>query len=85
MHYGLTSSDVVDTALALTLTRALDHVIGAVDELEAAIAARAREHRDTADGRTHPRHPRRAHHVRGQARAVGAAAAARAPAPRRRA
>jgi adenylosuccinate lyase len=57
VHYGLTSSDVVDTALALTLTRALDHVIGAVDALEAAIAARAREHRDTAMvGRTHGIH-----------------------------
>jgi adenylosuccinate lyase len=57
VHYGLTSSDVVDTALALTLTRALDHVIGAVDDLEAAVVARAREHRDTAMvGRTHGIH-----------------------------
>jgi adenylosuccinate lyase len=57
VHYGLTSSDVVDTALALTLTRALGHVIDAVDELEAAIVVRAREHRDTAMvGRTHGIH-----------------------------
>jgi adenylosuccinate lyase len=57
VHYGLTSSDVVDTALALTLTRALEHVIAAVDELEVAIVARAREHRDTAMvGRTHGIH-----------------------------
>ena len=57
VHYGLTSSDVVDTALALTLTRALDFVVTAVDELEAAIVARAREHRDTAMvGRTHGIH-----------------------------
>jgi adenylosuccinate lyase len=57
VHYGLTSSDVVDTALALTLTRALGYVIEAVDELEAAIVERAREHRDTAMvGRTHGIH-----------------------------
>jgi adenylosuccinate lyase len=57
VHYGLTSSDVVDTALALTVSRALGFVIDAVDELEAAIVARAREHRDTAMvGRTHGIH-----------------------------
>jgi adenylosuccinate lyase len=57
VHYGLTSSDVVDTALAVTVTRAIDHVLAAVDELEAAIAARAREHRDTPMvGRTHGIH-----------------------------
>ena len=57
VHYGLTSYDVVDTALAVTLVRALDLVIGAVDALEAAIARRAREHRDTPmAGRTHGIH-----------------------------
>ena len=34
-----------------------------------------------ADGRPHARHPRRAHDVRGQARALGAAGAARSRAP----
>ena len=41
VHYGLTSSDVVDTALALQMTRALDRVLPAAEQLESAIAARA--------------------------------------------
>jgi len=57
VHYGLTSSDVVDTALAVTVTRALDEIVGAVDALEAVVAARAREFRDTPMvGRTHGIH-----------------------------
>ena len=57
VHYGLTSSDVVDTALAVTMTRALDLIIEAVDALEAAVATRAREFRDTPMvGRTHGIH-----------------------------
>jgi adenylosuccinate lyase len=57
VHYGLTSYDVVDTAMAVTLVRACDLILGAVDKLEAAIVARAREHRDTAmAGRTHGIH-----------------------------
>jgi len=57
VHYGLTSSDVVDTALALQTTRALDKIIDASEALEAAITARAREFRDTPMvGRTHGIH-----------------------------
>jgi adenylosuccinate lyase len=57
VHYGLTSSDVVDTALALQMTRALDVIQDAVARLEAAIAKRAREFRDTPMvGRTHGIH-----------------------------
>jgi adenylosuccinate lyase len=57
VHYGLTSSDVVDTALALQMTRALDEILRAAARLEAAIAARAREFRDTPMvGRTHGIH-----------------------------
>ena len=57
VHHGLTSSDVVDTALSITLVRACDLLLDAVDELEAAIAARAREHRATPMvGRTHGIH-----------------------------
>jgi adenylosuccinate lyase len=57
VHYGLTSYDVVDTAMAVTLVRACDLVIEAVDDLEAAVAKRAREHRDTPmAGRTHGIH-----------------------------
>ena len=65
----------------LTLTRALDLLIDAVDD------ARGRDRRPGpraprhADGRPHARHPRRAHDVRRQARALGAAGAARATAP----
>jgi adenylosuccinate lyase len=57
VHYGLTSYDVVDTAMAVTLVRAVELVIGAVDELEAVVARRAREHRHTPmAGRTHGIH-----------------------------
>ncbi|HEX9504575.1 MAG TPA: adenylosuccinate lyase [Acidimicrobiia bacterium] len=57
VHYGLTSYDVVDTGMAVTLMRATDLVIDAVDTLEAAVAQRAREHRDTPmAGRTHGIH-----------------------------
>ena len=57
VHHGLTSSDVVDTALSVTLVRACDLLLGAVDELEAAIVVRAKEHRSTAMvGRTHGIH-----------------------------
>jgi adenylosuccinate lyase len=57
IHYGLTSSDVVDTALSVTLVRAGDLLLDAVDALEAVVARRAREFRDTAIvGRTHGIH-----------------------------
>jgi adenylosuccinate lyase len=57
VHYGLTSYDVVDTALAVTLVRALDLVIDAVEALEGVVARRAREERDTPmAGRTHGIH-----------------------------
>ena len=58
VHYGLTSSDVVDTALALQMTRAArPHRCPRPRELESAIAARAREFRDTPMvGRTHGIH-----------------------------
>ena len=57
VHYGLTSSDVVDTALALQMTRAVDLLSSAAAQLENAIAKRAREFRDTPMvGRTHGIH-----------------------------
>lgn len=57
VHYGLTSSDVVDTALALQLTRALDLLLDAAARLEDVITARAREFRSTPMvGRTHGIH-----------------------------
>ena len=57
IHHGLTSSDVVDTALSVTLVRASDLLIDAIDDLEGAVAARAHEFRDTPiAGRTHGVH-----------------------------
>src|SRR5438477_8568297 len=57
VHYGLTSSDVVDTALGATLARAADLLIDASDALVAALKAQALAHRDTPMvGRTHGMH-----------------------------
>ncbi|HVW33559.1 MAG TPA: adenylosuccinate lyase [Acidimicrobiia bacterium] len=57
VHYGLTSSDVVDTALSYTLTRAATLLVDAAGALEETIAARARELRDVPMvGRTHGIH-----------------------------
>jgi adenylosuccinate lyase len=57
IHYGLTSSDVVDTALSWLLTRALDQILEVAGALEQSITARAREFRDTPMvGRTHGIH-----------------------------
>ncbi len=57
IHYGLTSSDVVDTALSVTLGRAAELLLDAVDALEVVVARRAREFRDTPIvGRTHGIH-----------------------------
>jgi adenylosuccinate lyase len=54
VHYGLTSSDVVDTALCLQLTRAMDVLLHDAAALVAALAARARETIDVpVAGRTH--------------------------------
>ena len=57
VHYGLTSSDVVDTALCATLTQAADLLIQASTRLIAALKTRAVEFRDTPmAGRTHGMH-----------------------------
>ena len=56
-HYGLTSSDIVDTALALTIQSAGRIVIDGIDASFAAIVSRAEEHRETPIiGRTHGVH-----------------------------
>jgi adenylosuccinate lyase len=56
-HYGLTSSDVVDTALSLQIGRAGRLILEGVDRALAVVVARAREHRDTiCIGRTHGVH-----------------------------
>jgi adenylosuccinate lyase len=57
VHYGLTSSDVVDTALCATLTRAADLLLEASDQLVAALADRAGSLAATpVVGRTHGMH-----------------------------
>jgi adenylosuccinate lyase len=54
IHYGLTSSDVVDTALCATLTQAADLLIAASRDLVRALKARAIELIDVPiTGRTH--------------------------------
>jgi adenylosuccinate lyase len=57
IHFGLTSSDVLDTALALQLQAACEIVLAGAHELVAALIERAREHRATlCVGRTHGVH-----------------------------
>lgn len=57
IHYGLTSSDVVDTALCHTLTRAMDIVIEEATALRDALTTRAEESIDLPiTGRTHGMH-----------------------------
>ena len=68
VHLGLTSSDVLDTCLAVQLRRASDILIADVDALLAALKRRAFEHKMTPDDRPVAWNPRRAHHLRPQAR-----------------
>jgi adenylosuccinate lyase len=57
LHFGLTSSDVVDTALALQMREACDVVLAGLDALADAVRRRALEHRRTPMiGRTHGVH-----------------------------
>ncbi len=57
IHYGLTSSDVVDTAWCWMLRDACDLLLEAADGLVAALVRMAREHRHTVMiGRTHGIH-----------------------------
>src|SRR6187455_1755520 len=57
VHQGMTSSDVLDTTLAVQLSRAADILIGDVDALMAALKRRAYEHKFTPTiGRSHGIH-----------------------------
>jgi adenylosuccinate lyase len=57
IHWGLTSTDVVDTAQALQLKDANRLILEAIDKLMEAIARRAHEYRNTVMmGRTHGVH-----------------------------
>ncbi len=56
-HYGLTSSDVVDTALALQIGEAGALILSGVEHALEAVVVRAEEHRETLTiGRTHGVH-----------------------------
>src|SRR6266704_3625186 len=57
LHFGLTSSDVIDTAQALQMREACDLILSGLDGLSDAVRERAIEHRRTPMiGRTHGVH-----------------------------
>jgi adenylosuccinate lyase len=57
LHFGMTSSDVIDTAQAIQMREATDLVLGQLQRLREAVRARAEEHRRTPMiGRTHGVH-----------------------------
>jgi adenylosuccinate lyase len=57
LHFGLTSSDVIDTAQALQMREACDVILGDLSALSDAIRERAFEHKHTPMiGRTHGVH-----------------------------
>ena len=57
LHQGMTSSDVLDTCLAVQLARATDLLVDDLDRLLSALARRAKEHKYTITiGRSHGIH-----------------------------
>jgi adenylosuccinate lyase len=57
VHFGMTSSDLLDTALALQLVEATDIVLAKADRLVAALRDLGMTHKDTVKvGRTHGIH-----------------------------
>ncbi|MCA3694333.1 adenylosuccinate lyase [Aquidulcibacter sp.] len=57
VHQGMTSSDVLDTCLAVQLARASDLLIAGVDRVLAALETRAKEHKHSVRiGRSHGIH-----------------------------
>ena len=57
LHYGLTSSDVLDTALSLQIQEAGALILSGLDRASRAVVGRAEEHRTTLTiGRTHGVH-----------------------------
>lgn len=57
IHYGLTSTDVVDTGLCWAMRDASDLLLVAIDELIEQLVVTAKQHRDTVMiGRTHGVH-----------------------------
>ena len=88
IHYGLTSSDVLDTGLALQLREAGRELEAGAAALTDVLVERAREFRDTICVGPHARRARRADDLRPQARRLRVrerpqrATAARAPSSR---
>ena len=84
IHYGLTSSDIVDTALCWAMRDAVDLLLTAANELLATLVPLAACTHRHDDDRAHPWDPRRADDLRRQGRPVGAPGGSRphAPAPR---
>ena len=82
LHMGLTSSDIVDTSLAIQMTEALDLILNDLEELLGRAETAGSSVQGTGDGRPLARHPWRAdlvrvqtgHLVRGSEPAPGAAA-----------
>ena len=57
LHMGLTSSDILDTSLAVLMVEAADMILAGIGRLMAALRAQALEHRDTMMiGRSHGIH-----------------------------
>ncbi|WP_066637180.1 adenylosuccinate lyase [Desulfolucanica intricata] len=57
IHFGLTSSDVVDTALSALIKEAGEQILGRLERLHAVLIEKAKEHRNTLMiGRTHGIH-----------------------------
>src|SRR5256885_9768954 len=57
LHFGMTSSDVIDTAQALQMREACDLILGDLDDLSHTIRDRAMQYRHTPMiGRTHGVH-----------------------------
>jgi adenylosuccinate lyase len=57
LHLGMTSSDVLDSCLAIQTSRALTEILGRIDALKAALKKRALEHAKTPMiGRSHGIH-----------------------------
>ena len=70
LHFGLTSSDVVDTAQALQMVQAMDVILRLVGELRAGHRGPRRGASPHADDRPHARRARRADDLRPQAGAL---------------
>ena len=89
LHRGMTSSDVLDSALAMLLTEASDLLLARADRAAGRARPPGARARADADDRAEPRHLRRAGHLRARAgraprgdRARQAGRASRGPARR---